>query len=106
MKLNYELLRRNVIEVEVIKDLNMGDFDDFLDGTNGIMISGLKAGKDGEAIIVAGTKGKFNVQPYNGWYEMAIDGYLFDVAIDGEDLNDYLKGLVVIGPNQHFHKEA
>lgn len=106
MKLNYEFLKENVVEVEVVKELNMGDIEDFLDMVNGVMITGLIINDHNEAIIVAGSKGKFNVQPYNNWYEMSIDGYSFDVAIEDEELNEYIKGLKIIGPNKHFCKEA
>lgn len=106
MKLNYEFLKENVVEVEVLKEFNMGPIEDFLDQTNGVMINGLKINDNNEAIIIKGAKGKFNVQPFNGWYEMTIDGYSFDVALENEELNEFIKGLKIIGPNKHFIKEA
>lgn len=103
MELNYDFLKENVVMVEVIKDINMGPIEDFLDGVHGVMITGLKD-DDGDAIIETGTKGEFNVQPHNGWYEMSIDNKAFDIAIDGDQLNEYIKGLKIIGPNKHFFK--
>lgn len=105
MKLNYEFLKVNVIKVELIEDLNMGPMEDFMDQFNGLMFEGLKVNDDDEAIIVKGTQGLFNVQPHNYHYEMTINGYTFDVAIDDDELNQYFKGIEFIKPNKYFIKE-
>lgn len=106
MLLTYDFLKLNVVEVEIKKELNMGPFEDFLDQVNGVMIDGLNCNDEGDAIIQIGVKGKLYVQPYNNWFEMTISGYSFDVALDDDEINNYIKGLKVIGPNKHFVKEA
>ena len=106
MTLTYDYLKENVVMVEVMEDLHMGDIEDFLDQTNGLMVTGLEVNENDEAIIVKGAIGKFNVQPYNNWYEMTIDGYSFDVAVEEDELNKKFKLISVEGPNKYFVKGA
>lgn len=103
--LTYEYLKQNVAKVELLKDLNMGDGEDFLDQTHGIMITGLVINEEGDAIIQKGTIGKFYVQSFNSWYEMIIDEVGFDVALEDHELNDFIKLIEVVGPNKHFNKK-
>lgn len=103
--LTYEFLKQNVTKVELLKDINMGDVEDFLDSVDNQIITGFMISEDRDAIIQAGTIGEFNVQPFNSWYEMTIDGKSFDVALDDNELNDFIKLIEVVGPNKHFVKE-
>jgi hypothetical protein len=112
IELNYDLLKENFVEVEVLKDLNMGDdsLDLLMNQTNGIIPEGFIINEDEEVIIPAGTKAKFCVQPYNCWYDIAIKGagveIHYDVALEDDELNEYIKGLNVIGPNTLFDEYA
>lgn len=83
MELNYEMLKNNVVKVELLIDLDLYD-----------------------NCIPKGTIGSFNVQPYNGWYELTLEnGESYDVALEDDELNNCIKGLKFIGLNKHFIKE-
>jgi hypothetical protein len=103
-KLNYDFFKENVAMVEIKKDLDMGNIETFLEMTNGVMISGLEVDENNNAIIKKGTKGKFNVQPHNNWFEMGIDGYWFDVALEDNELNEFIELIEIIGPNKYYSK--
>lgn len=107
MKMSYDFLKQNVAMVEVIKEINMGPAEDFLDQVNGMLVTGLFIDENDNAIICPGAKGKICVQPHNHHYEMTIDGYWFDICFDtDEDLNDTLSLIEVVGPNKYFAKEG
>lgn len=107
-KLTYDFLKDNVVEIEVLEDINMGDVIDYEDQLHVNDKSIYVINEEEELIIPKGTIAKLMVQPYNYHYEIEFENHdATDICFDtDEELRELVRGLKIIGPNTHFVKEA
>lgn len=105
--LTYELLKQNVAKVEILKDLNMGDYTYLYDDLSQINKENFEVDENNELIIKKGQIALINVQPHNYHYELTFNnGEQIDVCFDDdEQLNEYLKFIKFEGKNPYFNKE-
>ena len=105
MLLNYELLKKYVAKVEILDDLNMGDYTYLYDDLDQINKDNFMVDEHGELIIKKGQNALLYVQPHNYHYELTFNnGEQIDVAFDDDnDLNKYFKVINIEGKNKYFN---
>lgn len=102
MFLTYSFLQKNEINVELLKDLEMGHCDDY----NEEVYSQLQKfiNDEEEVVIPKGTIVKLKVQPFNHHFEITLkSGAELDVVFDDDnELNEYVGFVENIGANPYF----